>query len=646
MKFEINYRDAGGRICKYSTNHGIVTTPNLMPVINPNKLIITPKEMKKLFGTEIIITNAYIINKDKKLRQDALENGVHKLIDFDGPIMTDSGTFQSYVYGDVKIDPEDIVRFQRDIGSDIGTILDIFGKPDQTRKQAEDAIKETISRAKRSVKIKGDMALACTIQGSVYHDLRTDCAKKLSEIESDFFPIGGVVPLMENQDYLNLTRIILASKKGLNPAKPVHLFGAGHPMIFPLAVALGCDFFDSAAYAKYANDKRFLFSWGTEKLEDLEELPCHCPVCSNFTVNELKKLDETEKVREIAKHNLYVSFSEIKKIRNSIRNGSLWELVERRANANPYLLLSIEELKKKENKVWLEMFEPISKKSAVFYTGSNTIHRPLIYRCHNRILNRYKAPYDKTIVFPETNKPYYRKYSHFVKKVLDKNNNINFLVNGNIGPIPLELDEMYPFAQSIFFMSEDNKTENYVIKVFKKYIKNKKIINWEGNKTIENIKSIKSESIDFDRLRISAIADMQFGRGAGNALLDGEIRLVKSKKTGKIRNIYLDSKHILSMRASDGMFSLKMEGGKILHRTFKSPKQRVIINKDAASFIKEGKSVFSKFVIDCDSEIRPYDECLIVDEKDCLLAVGRCLLNKVEMLAFDNGVAVKLREHI
>ncbi|GAI07060.1 unnamed protein product, partial [marine sediment metagenome] len=243
MKFEIKKRDAAGRICRFTTKHGTVTTPNLMPVINPNKMIITPKEMKKLFGTEIVITNSYIIKKDDKLKCEALEKGVHHLIDFDGPVMTDSGTFQSYVYGDIKLDPIEIVKFQRDIGSDIGTILDVFGTPDQTKKEAEQAVKETLKRAKKSTPEKDTMLLACTIQGSIYPDLRKKCAQQLSKLDADFFPIGGVVPLMENQRYTDLVRCILSSKQGLDPSKPVHLFGAGHPLIFPLAVALGCDFF-------------------------------------------------------------------------------------------------------------------------------------------------------------------------------------------------------------------------------------------------------------------------------------------------------------------------------------------------------------------------------------------------------------------
>ncbi|RLG28245.1 tRNA guanosine(15) transglycosylase TgtA, partial [Methanosarcinales archaeon] len=360
-----------------------------MPVINPNKMIITPKEMKKLFGTEIVITNSYIINNDRQLRERVLNDGVHKLIDFDGPIMTDSGSFQSYIYRNIDIDPIEIVEFQRDIGSDIGTILDVFGRPNQTKLRAEQGVKETLKRAKQSMKIKKDMDLACTIQGSIYPDLREKCAKELSKINADFYPIGGVVPLMENQKYPELVRCIVASKRGLDPSKPVHLFGAGHPLIFPLAVALGCDLFDSSAYIKYANDGRMIFSWGTEKLDDLTEIPCSCPICTKFTASELRKMKRDEVVSLLAKHNLYISFTEIKKIRNAIMKGRLWELVERRARSNPYLLNALRELRTKENKEWLAHFDPLSKKKAVLYTGDHTIHRPLLYRIHKRLLSRY-----------------------------------------------------------------------------------------------------------------------------------------------------------------------------------------------------------------------------------------------------------------
>jgi len=645
MKFEIKDRDAAGRVCKLATKHGTVTTPNLMPVINPNRMLISPKEMKKLFGTDIVITNSYIIKKDEILREKSLKDGIHKLIDFDGPIMTDSGTFQSYIYGDVEVKPLEIVKFQRDIGVDIGTILDVFGTPDQKKKQAEEGMRETLKRAKESIKIKGDMALACPVQGSIYPDLREKCAKDVSKLGADFYPIGGVVPLMESQRYSDLVKVIISSKRGLDPSKPVHLFGAGHPLIFPLAVALGCDLFDSSSYAKYAADNRIIFPWGTERLDNLSELPCNCPICSKYSASELKKLENKQRVQEIAKHNLYVCFAEIKKIRNAISQGNLWELVERRANSNPYLLEALNLLKLKENKSWLEKFEPISKTKAMFYTGNSTIHRPIVFRLHNRLLDRYKSTSKNIVVFPENTKPYSNYYSNEIRQILRKNGKVGIIVDSSLGPAPIELDEMYPFAQSVFPEILDKETESELTKLFDVFSKNKNIICWIGNNTLKEIKSQKND-FDLDALRVSAVSDMQFGKNTSKALFDGEIKIIKSKKTGKIRNVFCNGKHILSMRAEDGLFTLKIEGGKLLHNYFKKPKLRVIIDNDAIPFVKEGKSVFAKFVKDCDPDLRPYDECLIVDSKDNLLAVGRCLLNREEMISFNYGVAVKVREHI
>jgi 7-cyano-7-deazaguanine tRNA-ribosyltransferase len=73
------------------------------------------------------------------------------------------------------------------------------------------------------------------------------------------------------------------------------------------------------------------------------------------------------------------------------------------------------------------------------------------------------------------------------------------------------------------------------------------------------------------------------------------------------------------------------------------PKNRVIVGKEASEFVKKGKSVFAKFVIGCDKEIRPYQEVIVVDEDDALLATGKAILNATEMLAFNRGVAVKIR---
>jgi 7-cyano-7-deazaguanine tRNA-ribosyltransferase len=643
MIFELKERDAAGRLCRFTTPHGTVMTPNLLPVINPNKLLISPREMKQRFGVDILITNSYIIYKNPRLREQALTSGVHALLDFNGSIMTDSGTFQNYVYGDVSLDPIEIVQFQREIGSDIGTILDIFGTPDQTKETAEAGVYETIKRAKESLPHKGEMLLALPVQGALYPDLREHCARQLSSLAGDFYPIGGVVPLMETQRYADLVRCILAAKQGLSPNKPVHLFGAGHPLIFSLAVALGCDFFDSSAYAKYAADGRMIFPWGTEKFDDLTELPCCCPVCSQYSVSDLHELSNQERTLQFALHNLYVSFMELKTIRVAIREGWLWELVEQRASANPFLSDALHVLRESRHIEWLEQYEPTSKKTALSYTGPQTIYQPTLFRYHHRLMTRFEPLFKTTMVFPEGTKPYSMFYAEEMKRILKKAN-VNFVVDSSLGPVPFELDEMYPLAQSVFPVTLDGETKAHVHHIFQKFLHGVTQVPWENETSLP--KDTIHTNLNFDLRRIGAVVDMQFGYGASKALLNGSVSIVKSKRTGKIRNIFCDGDHVLSMRAEDGLFTLKLAGGRRLHETVKFPIVRVVVTDDAVSFIKQGKSVFAKFVSDCDPNLRPFDECVIVDENDMFLAVGRTLLTRDEMLSFQQGVAVKTRESI
>ena len=623
--FEIKARDGLARIGILETKHGKITTPTILPVINPHFIPIHPKEMLKM-GAEAIITNSYIIYKDKKLRQKALEEGLHALLNFNKPIMTDSGSFQMYMYG-IEIDAEEIVRFQRDIGSDIGTILDVFSE-EKEYETVKKEVEQTIKRAKKSIKEKGEMLLATTVQGGTYYDLRKKCAKALAKLNADVYPIGGVVPLMEQQRYVDIARIILSSKKFLPPSKPVHLFGAGHPIIFPLAVALGCDLFDSASYIKYAKDNRFIFPDRTLKLEEMDELPCCCPICSKYSLEEIKEMEEEERVEKIAHHNLWQTFAEMKRIRQAIRQGYLWELVEQRITAHPSLKDAMEVVIKE--KKWLEKWENVSKKRAFIYVNKYSMHRPIVYRLQKRIMERWQPFFEKSIVFGELEKPYSK--NEWLKKL-----KANCIIESYFGPIPLELDEIYPVAQSVFPLSMDEEAEKEIEKICKKFYRKLKIV---------GIEEVEKNSNDYDLRKIMSIADYQFGRGAGKALFDGKVEVKKSKTTGKIRNVFVNGKHVVSMRASDGFFTLKFEGGIKLHNFFKKPKMRVIVSKEAEPFIKQGKNVFAKFVIDACNELRPYDEALIVNENDELLAVGQCLLNREEMLDFERGVAVKTREAI
>ena len=100
-------------------------------------------------------------------------------------VVTDSGTFQSYIYGDVEVGPEEIVAFQSDMGVDIGTMLDVFGRPDMTRQQLESAVEETADRATPSLSVAGsELLLNGPIQGGTHADLRAESSLLMGSAES------------------------------------------------------------------------------------------------------------------------------------------------------------------------------------------------------------------------------------------------------------------------------------------------------------------------------------------------------------------------------------------------------------------------------------------------------------------------------
>lgn len=427
--FEILDKDAGGRIGKLRTPHGVVETPTVMPVINPNIQLISPSEMRS-FGAQILITNSYIIYRKEELQALALEKGLHKLLGFDGPIMTDSGSFQLSIYGSVEVTNEEILGFQQKIGSDIIVPLDIPTPPDVPRRRVEEELAVTSERlgAARNF-IQGEQLLAGPVQGSNFPELREKAAAQLKNLNFDLYPLGAVVPLMETYRYAELIDVIAACKRGLSPTSPVHLFGAGHPMMFALAVALGCDLFDSAAYALYAKDGRYITANGTYHLKKLEYLPCSCPICSKYTAEELKAAENKEEL--LGRHNLYATFAEIRLIKQCIKDGKLLELVEQRCRAHPKLLDGLKKLYTHSS--WLEQSDPATK-GTFFYCGPESAFRPEVLRFEKR-LERFCVEGSVLIrTFP-------------VKG--EKNYNHVLAFKPPFGAFPVEMAEVYPFNAEV-----------------------------------------------------------------------------------------------------------------------------------------------------------------------------------------------------
>ncbi len=427
--FEILDKDAGGRIGRLKTPHGTIETPTVMPVINPNIQLIPPREMRS-FGAEILITNSYIIYRKEELKKVALEKGLHGLLDFDGPIMTDSGSFQLSVYGSVEVTNEEILGFQQKIGSDIIVPLDIPTPPDVHFRRAEEELAITAERLEAARKfIQGEQLLSGPVQGSTYPELREKAASHLKTLNFEVYPLGAVVPLMEAYRYAELVDVIAASKKGLSPASPVHLFGAGHPMMFALAVALGCDLFDSAAYALYAKDGRYITAHGTYHVEKLNYLPCSCPICSKYTAEELKKAENKEEL--LGRHNLYATFAEIRLIKQCIKDGNLLELVEQRCRAHPKLLDGLKKLYTYSS--WLEQFDPATK-GTYFYCGPESSSRPEVLHFGKR-LERFSL--EGSVLIRTGQLKGERSYDQVLT------------FKAPFGAFPVEMEEVYPFNAEV-----------------------------------------------------------------------------------------------------------------------------------------------------------------------------------------------------
>lgn len=452
MVFEIKARDLLGRVGVLNTRRGKIKTPYMFPVISPTRQVISPRDMRERFKLPAIITNSYLIRK--RYGEKAVEIGVHKLLDFDGIIMTDSGAYQILVYGDIDITPEDIIYYQEKINSDIAVILDYPSGAAKNKEQAEKAVEITLERAKQFFDMKNestDILWVGPVQGSPYPDLVRFSAKEMSQFDFDIFAVGSQTILMEQYDFATLVDIFMNAKMYLPPDRPIHLFGAGHPIMFSLAVAMGADLFDSAAYALYAKDDRYITPDGTIRVSDLREQICACPVCLKYTPDEIKNLPKGERERVLAEHNLYVSVQEINRIRQAIYEGRLWEYIQIRLRAHPRLLNGLKRLKKYMR--FIEKFDPVSKPKAMFYSGPEDAYRPEIIRYRKHIIDYvplYKYKIALVMDERDANEKASKRFEEIAKKIKsdEKFREIHFLFLSSIfGIIPAEISHMYPLLQ-------------------------------------------------------------------------------------------------------------------------------------------------------------------------------------------------------
>jgi 7-cyano-7-deazaguanine tRNA-ribosyltransferase len=478
MSFEIKDKDLLGRIGRLKTKKGTVETPLLFPVINPNIQVIYPKRLKEDFGFGAVITNAYILKK--RFQNKPAEQGLHEFLDFDGVVMTDSGAYQILIYGDIEVNQPQIVQYQECIDSDIATILDIPTGWRITKTQAEKTVKETIHRAKDFFKIKtrDDILWVGPVQGGRHLDLVASSAAEMGKLPFEIHALGSPTEVMENYRFDVLVDMIMTAKMNLPVERPLHLFGAGHPMLFSLAVGLGCDLFDSAAYALYAREDRYMTENGTWRLDELDYFPCQCPNCMCETPLEVMNKPKKERELFLAEHNLYVCKAEFERVKQSIRDGRLWEHMEMRAHAHPALFAAVKKIKNFSG--FIEKYSPSVKRRGLFFFSSVGLNRPELVRHKYRLMERYQPPKRMSVLLlisQTQKKPYHKaKAFNLVETVFQRlgdflSNKVHVCFYGApFGVVPIELDEVYPLSQHETALPLEVETLDYVAAQVTEYI--------------------------------------------------------------------------------------------------------------------------------------------------------------------------------
>jgi len=447
MSFQVHGKDLLGRIGTIKTKSGAFATPHMFPVLDPHHRVLG-REFFDRVGIHAVMTNAYLL---KRGLQGLDPVDVHRTLDYPGSVATDSGAYQILEYGHVGVTAEEIVGYQEKINTDIGVILDIPTGFRSDALRARWTVDETVRRADRALEVitRKDILWVGPVQGGVHLEEVERSAREMAKRDFAIYALGSPTELMETQRYDVLVDMIVAAKKALPTGKPFHLFGAGHPVLFPFLVALGCDLFDSAAYALYARAGRYLTSEGTQLLGDMVEFACACPACVDASPEEFMKSQGEEGDTRLVQHNLWACFSELRRIREAIRKGRLWELLELRSHAHPALKECFDRISQYSES--LERSTPAVKPHGIFYLGSSSDNRPEKLRFVSKLSGSVEEKRKFVLVLPgRWRRPYHEdpRYES-VAKAFDDNPKVSICFYSLIwGPVPIELDETFPIAQT------------------------------------------------------------------------------------------------------------------------------------------------------------------------------------------------------
>ena len=354
MAFKLIHQDKNtlARLGSLSTLHGEINTPCFMPVGTQGTVkAVSPQELKEA-GAEIVLSNAYHLFLRPGTEVIKKAGGLHNFMSWPGPILTDSGgyqifslallrkindngvEFQSHIDGTKHFfTPEEVVRIQTDLGSDIMMPLDECVQYPCVKDQALVAMQRTTSWAKRSQKLNDKQLLFAIVQGATYEDLRKESASQLIDMDFDGYAIGGVsVGEPKNLGY-NIVRLVAEI---LPQHKPRYLMGVGLPEDILKAAELGIDMFDCVVPTRYGRNGTAFTSESkltvrnapyTGDFRALDKL-CGCYTCRNFSRAYLRHLFNTEEIlglRLVSLHNIYFYLELMHKIREAIKQDNFSE---------------------------------------------------------------------------------------------------------------------------------------------------------------------------------------------------------------------------------------------------------------------------------------------------------------------------------
>ncbi|MDA7826247.1 tRNA guanosine(34) transglycosylase Tgt [Porticoccaceae bacterium] len=357
MQFKLSTTSGKARRGELSFPRGKVQTPAFMPVGTYGTVKgMLPRDIKEI-GAEIILGNTFHLMLRPGTEVVKNHGDLHDFIQWQGPILTDSGGFQVFSLGDMRkisekgvefkspidgspvfIDPEKSMQVQRDLGSDVVMIFDECTPYPATEKQANDSMQLSLRWAERSKKAHGDnpSALFGIVQGGMYETLRDESMAGLEEIGFDGYAIGGLSVGEPKEDMI---RILEHLGDNMPADKPRYLMGVGKPADLVEAVLRGIDMFDCVMPTRNARNGHLFTSTGVIKIRNAVhrgdtsplDAECDCYTCQNFTRGYLHHLDKCGEILGAQLntiHNLRYYQNLMQGLRDAIENDQLDEFVD------------------------------------------------------------------------------------------------------------------------------------------------------------------------------------------------------------------------------------------------------------------------------------------------------------------------------